>query len=152
MAGTLTKKAKVTAEKARISQLTDTHDQHFKIILSHQINRRHNFNSINAKDGTTLSPTSVLKMYRAFGQFMDRCLKLSITEVENKYRRQTDVHEGTYDPESDDEVQVEHYCLFEDGIDGPNPHRDSIRIHGYARTKGGYFVITKLDWHHQVHR
>lgn len=147
----LTKEAKINAEKSRISQLTDKHDAHFKIIISHQIDKKYNFHSMCTCNKKPVKPQDIIKIYRAFGRFIDESVKLTITEVEGKYRRVTDKHEGTYDPESDDEVQVEHYCLYEEG-DRPNRLTDGVRIHGYCRTKGGYFVVTKLDWFHKVHK
>lgn len=147
----LTKKAKINAEKLRISQLTEEHNAYFKLIISHQIDKKYNFHSVCSRKGSQLKPNELIKIYRALGKFIDESVKLTITDVEKQYCRPTDVHQGTYDPESDDDVQVEHYCLFKKG-DKPDKLTDGIRLHGYSRTKGGYFVVTKFDWFHGVNK
>lgn len=147
----LTKKAKINAEISRISKLTDKHDAYFKIIFSHQIEKKHNFHSLSTRNKKPVQDNDAIQIYRAFGKFLDVSVQLPMSEVEKKYRRLTDTREGTYDPETGEEMQVEHYCLFEKE-DKPNLLRDGVRLHGYVRTNGGYFVITKLDWHHQTNK
>lgn len=147
---TLTKKAKIQAEKNRVTRLTHPHDQHFKIIFSHQIENGFSFASLYRGRGALYSHADFVKILRALGIFMDDSVRLTMTEVENKYFRPTDVTDGTYDPESDSKVQVEHFCLYEQTATASTP-TDSIRIHGYMRTKGGYFIVTRLDWFHGVH-
>lgn len=89
-------------------------------------------------------------MFRAFGKFMDDAVRMTMTEVETKYGRVPDKRDGTFDPESGTEVPIEHYCLYENGTPG-RKLVDSIRLHGYTRTNGGYFVVTRLDWFHDYH-
>jgi hypothetical protein len=149
MSRTLTKQAKVNAEKARVSQLTNQHSEYFKVILSHQIENRYCFNSINRGKGSRISKGLKVKLYNALSKFIDDSLKMTITEVENKYARSPDCHDATHDPESDTKVEVEHFALFSDG-DTPVAS-DSIRLHGYFRTNGGYFVVTRVDWFHDYH-
>ena len=151
MAKRLTKKAKFNAEKSRISSLTNEHDAYFKIIFSHQIDKKHNFHSMSTRNKMPITPAESIQIYRAFGKFMDECVRLTMSEVEDKYRRPTDKHEANYDPESKDIVQVEHYCLYEEGSVA-YPLTDGVRMHGYTRTKGGYFVVTRLDWFHAVNK
>jgi len=148
----LTKKAKIDAEKMRISQLTNKHDAYFKLIISHQIDEKYNFCSIFSRNGngvtTIYEKTLVIK---ALGKFTDESVKLTITEVEDRYGRVTDKSEGTYDPASGDNAQIEHYCLFKKS-DKSNLTTDGFRLHGYMRTNGGYFVVTKFDWFHEVNK
>lgn len=148
-ARTLTKKAKFEAEKSRIGRLTHTHEQHFKIIFSHQIEDGFKFASLYRGRGSSYGHMDYAKIFRALGSFMDDSLFLSMTEVEAKYFRPTDARDGTYDPETNSRVQVEHFCLFEREAGATVPS-DSVRIHGYMRTNGGYFIITRLDWFHGV--
>ncbi len=147
----LTKKAKISAEELRISTLTNEHSAHFKVILSHQIHKKFNFNSVFEKKGVKTSSSDLMNIFKAFGRFIDDSVRLTMTEVESKYGRKLDRGDGTFDPESGTKVQVEHLCLF-DKEALPNGKSDSVRIHGYSRTNGGYFVITRLDWFHGVHK
>lgn len=149
MAQTLTKKAKVSAEKARISRLTNQHSEYFKVILSHQIENRYCFGSMHRGRGSHLSRGNKVKLYSALGKFLDDTVKMTITDVENKYARNPDRHDATHDPESDMQVEVEHFALYGEG--DPSAAGDSIRLHGYFRTNGGYFVITRVDWFHEYH-
>lgn len=149
MTSLLTKKATIDAEKQRLSQLTNKHDAYFKLILSHQIDKKHNFHSISTHNKKPVPAKDTLGIFRAFGKFIDESVKLTITDVEKEYRRPTNRHTGTYDPESGTDVQVEHYCLYKK-TDKARPIRDGVRLHGYLRTNGGYFVVTKLDWFHSV--
>lgn len=150
MPGKLTKKAMVDAEKDRISKLTNPHEQHFKIILSHQLESGFEFGDINRRKGGQLPQTDLLNIFRALGRFIDESIRLTMTEVENRYGRKTDVTDGTFDPETKSKVQVEHFCLFEQDASSNQP-ADGVRLHGYTRTRGGYFVVTKLDWFHSRH-
>lgn len=81
---------------------------------------------------------------------MDDALKMTISEVEEKYKRPSDTRDATFDPETETEVQVEHLCLYKEG-DQPRLS-DSVRIHGYFRTNGGYFIVTRMDWFHDKHK
>jgi hypothetical protein len=144
----LTKKDKAGAEEKRISKLTVPHNQHFKIIFSHQIEGGFGFRHI--RRGNRLMPEEVLKVYSALGKFIDAATKMTITDVENVYGRDPDRSDGTYDPESKSEVEMAHVCLFRKGDDPVRPS-DSVRLHGYYRTKGGYFVVTRMDWFHSYH-
>jgi hypothetical protein len=146
----LTKSARVSAEQNRISQLTNEHSAYFKVILSHQITRRFNFNSMRSRAGVNISPEDSLSMFRAFGKFLDDSIKLTITEVETKYGRIPDVSDGTFDPDSGKDVQVQHMCLYPKGSTSRGV-ADGVRIHGYIRTNGGYFVVTRMDWFHDYH-
>jgi len=146
----LTKKSKVSKEAKRISRLTNPHEQHFKIIFSHQIEPGFMFRSMYRRQGSNLSNEEKLKIFRSLGCFLDDCVQMSITEVEHKYERPPDSSDGTYDPETQEEVQIQHLCLFPLGTP-PNLPSDSIRFHGYFRPTGGYFIITRLDWFHDVH-
>lgn len=145
----LTKIAKVNAEKTRISQLTNQHSEYFKVILSHQIENNYCFKSIHGGKGSRLSKGLKVKLYSALGKFLDDSTKMTITDVEDKHGRTTDRHDATLDPESGTKVEVEHLALFAEG-DAPTPS-DSIRLHGYFRTNGGYFVVTRVDWFHGYH-
>lgn len=151
MARKLTKVQRASAEQQRISQLTTHHSAHFKVIFSHQLENGYCFSELHRyKQREGLNNRDVMNIFRAFGRFFDDSLKLSITDVENKYKRPADSADGTYDPETGDTVQVEHFCLYPTGA-SPNGAADSVRIHGYFRTNGGYFVVTRLDWFHAVH-
>lgn len=147
MAQKLTKEARVEVEKRRISRLTNPHKQHFKVILSHQIMRRYCFGSMRSRP---LTPAEALKVWNAFGNFMDKTVRMTITDVENAYKRTSDTNDGTHDPETGLKVQVEHFCFFLDG-DEPKGASDNVRVHGYFRAAGGYFIVTRLDWFHQYH-
>jgi hypothetical protein len=151
MPGKLTKDAKVQAEELRISQLTNQHTAHFKVIFSHQLESNYGFGTLHRyRQRERLDSQAVTKVLKAFGKFIDDSVRLTITEVENKYKRQPDSADGTYDPETGTEVQVEHFCLYPTGA-APNGASDSVRMHGYFRTNGGYFVVTRLDWFHTYH-
>ena len=149
MAKALTKKAMVDAEKLRISQLTSQHDAYFKVIFSHQIEAKYNFQAL-IKGKKSLKDKALIQMFTAFGKFFDESIMMTITDVENAFGRKDDKSDGTYDPESGTQVQVEHLCLYRDG-DAPQGS-DSVRLHGYFRTNGGYFVVTRLDWFHNKHK
>lgn len=148
----LTKKDKVSNAQLRVAQLTNPHEQMFKVILSHQIEKKFKFSSIN-NDGRRMSKNKrnkmQLEMFRSLGNFIDRSTALSITEAEKRYKRKSDRSDGTYDPEIKQQAEVVHFCLYEEG-QAPNSHSDSIRIHGYFRVNG-YFVVTRMDWYHKVH-
>ena len=147
----LTKDAKVQAEELRIFQLTNEHSAHFKVIFSHQMESGYSFDDLHRyRQREHLSNNDVMKMLKAFGKFFDDSIRLTITEVEKKYKRPSDPADGTYDPEAGDKVQVEHFCLYSTEA-SPNRRSDSVRIHGYFRNNGGYFVITRLDWFHKYH-
>lgn len=151
MPGPLTKKAKINTEQRRISQLTHPHRAHFKVILSHQVEPAYDFSSVQRfrrREG--LDDVGELKIFRALTKFLDDSLRLSITEVEKKYKRPSDPRDGTFDPETGSDVQVEHFCLFVDGTP-PDVPADSVRVHGYFRANGGYFVVTRMDWFHNQH-
>lgn len=148
----LTKKGKVGAEQLRISKLTNKHSAHFKVILSHQIENGFTFETLHRKKNKyKYKDKDVLAIFRALGKFIDDSIKMTITEVEDKYKRTVDSSDGTFDPETGTTVQVEHLCLYLDS-DNPRPAPDGVRLHGYFRTNGGYFVITRLDWFHTVHK
>lgn len=149
----LTKQAKITAEQQRISRLTNLHGAHFKVILSHQIDTLYDFSSLHKGKRGRKRPSRqhTIEIFRALGQFLDETTRLTITEVEAEYGRPTDTHDGTYDPEAGREVQVEHLCLYAKDAT-PRQSYDSIRLHGYFRTNGGYFVVTRLDWFHDYHK
>lgn len=73
---------------------------------------------------------------------------MSITEVENIYKRKNDSSDVAIDARTRQKAEVIHFCTY---IEGDTPlEADSIRIHGYY-TLGGYFVVIRLDWHHEVH-
>jgi len=150
MAHKLTKVQKANAEQRRISQLTSKHSAYFKAILSHQLENGYGFTDLHRQSSNHgLNAQDLLKVLRAFGQFFDDSLQLTITEAQNKYMRPTDNSDGTHDPETNTTVQVQHFCLFAPNTQ-PQGHSDSVRIHGYFRVNG-YFIITRLDWYHNVH-
>lgn len=152
MAQRLTKANKISIEQSRISQLTNDHSAHFKIILSHQIEKNFTFGRLlKGNGGNALKHTELIKIFTAFGKFLDDCTRLTITEVEKKYGRTADTSDGTYDPETDSSVQVYHFCLFASDA-SPNGLSDSVRLHGYFRASGGYFVLTRFDWFHDYHK
>ncbi len=142
--GKLTKAALVEAEKRRVSQLTEPHEKLFKMIFSHQLESAHKFAALSSAG----SATNTLKLMKAFGKFMDDTVKMTITDVEAQYKRKCDTRDGTYDPETQTDAQIEHFALYPIGAE-PNSLVDSVRIHGYFRT--GYFVVTRLDWYHSRH-
>ncbi len=150
----LTKKSRVTTEELRISKLTQPHDQMFKVILSHQIESKYNFSAISNPKGRTLSKRKKqqmrLAMYQALGNFIDKSTKLTITETEEKFGKRTDKRDGTFDPETSQPAEVVHFGLYHKDAK-PNSLTDSVRLHGYFRVNG-YFVITRLDWFHEVHK
>lgn len=146
----LTKKDKINAEEQRISQLTNSHDAHFKVIVSHQIEPNYKFGSLNTNPRRRLTNADTGKVYKALGKFLDESTKLTITEVETGYLRYSDPRDGTYDPETKSKAQVHHLCLYKKGA-VVNRLTDRVRLHGYFRNNG-YFVVTRLDWHHLVHR
>lgn len=147
MPGKLTKVARAQAEQQRISQLTDTHDKYFKVIFSHQVENAHQFGSLDSRAGGAMN---ALKMFKAFGKFMDDTVKLTITDVEKDYKRKSDTRDGTHDPETQTNVQVEHFALYPASAT-PDTVCDGVRLHGYFRNNGGYFVVTRLDWFHSQH-
>lgn len=152
MAQKLTKANRVNSEKLRISKLTNDHSAHFKIILSHQIEQGFAFGKLlKGKGGNQLKHVELVKIFTAFGKFLDDCTRLTITEVEKKYGRTTDTSDGTYDPDTESSVQVHHFCLFTPNAK-PNGLSDSVRLHGYFRASGGYFVVTRFDWFHDYHK
>jgi hypothetical protein len=149
----LTKKDKVSNAQLKVAQLTDPHEQMFKVILSYQIENKFKFSSISS-DGRKMSKnkrnTMQLEMFRSLGGFIDKSTKLSISDAEKKYMRKSDKRDGTYDPETKQPVEVIHFCLYEEG-QAPNKHSDGVRLHGYFRANG-YFVVTRMDWYHGVHK
>jgi hypothetical protein len=149
MAQQLTKKAKINAEKARISQLTSQHSEYFKLIISHQIENRYCFGSIHKRNGSRIDNDAKLILYGALSRFLDNSIKMTITDVENKYKRIPDRRDGTHDPETNTSVEIEHLALYTEGESPTNS--DGIRLHGYFRTNGGYFVVTRVDWYHDYH-
>ena len=149
MPGLLTKQARIDAARTYSDQLTTPYEQHSKMIFDRQVEDAFNFHSVQNKDGRELPGYKLIAMYKAFGNFMDDVKNLSITEVEAKYERRKDVADATYDPETKSPAEIQHFCCYEKGAT-PNADSDSIRIHGYARPNG-YFVVTKLDWFHDVH-
>lgn len=151
MVNTLTKASKVSAEQLRISQLTNDHTAHFKVILSHQIEKGFDFSSLHRRKGQPLSHSDTVKIMRAWGKFIDDSIKLPMSDVEAKYKRNPDVSDGTYDPKTKSTVQIEHFCLFL-STDKADKLTDQVRLHGYFRNNGGYFVITRLDWFHSYHK
>lgn len=152
MAQRLTKAKRISTEQSRISQLTNDHSAHFKLILSHQIEQSFTFGRLlKGKGGKQLKHVELVSIFTAFGKFLDDCTRLTITEVENKYGRTTDNKDGTYDPETDSSVQVNHFCLYEPDAN-PRGLSDSVRLHGYFRSSGGYFVVTRFDWFHDHHK
>jgi len=150
MAQKLTKNDRVSNEQRRISKLTNDHSAHFKLIFSHQLEAGYQFKSLYRGKGSNLKPNDQAIIFRSLGKFMDDCVRLSITDVEEKYGRNDDKSDGTFDPETESKVQVQHLCLYPDDS---KPHRltVSVRLHGYFRSAGGYFVVTRLDWFHKVH-
>jgi len=150
MAYQLTKKDRVSTEERRISKLTNDHSTYFKLIFSHQLEYGYEFKSLHRGKGSKVNPEDKAMMFRSLGKFLDDCIRLSITDVEKKYGRNDDKSDGTFDPETKSTVQVQHLCLYPDGA-RPNPLSDSVRLHGYFRPTGGYFVLTRLDWFHEVH-
>lgn len=149
MGNVLTKKAMVDAEKLRISQLTSQHNAYFKVIFSHQIDSKYNFASMS-KGKSALKDKAIIEIYKAFGRFFDESVQMTISEVEKTYGRIDDKSDGTYDPESKTQVQVQHLCLYRD--DDKPKDSDSVRLHGYFRNNGGYFIVTRLDWFHKKHK
>lgn len=148
----LTKKDKVSKAQLKVAQLTEPHEQMFKVILSHQIEDKFKFSSMSSdKRGMSRNTRNKmhLEMFRSLGSFIDKSTRLSITDAEKKYKRKTDKSDGTYDPETKQSAEVVHFCLYEDG-DEPKTS-DSVRIHGYFRVNG-YFVVTRMDWYHDVHK
>ena len=86
--------------------------------------------------------------YQLIGKFLDDSTQLSITEVQDKYRRTPDVHDATYDTEIGAKAEVQHFCLYPSDAT-PERMSGSVRIHGYFRAD--YFVVTRLDWFHEYH-
>lgn len=151
MARILTKANKVNTEESRILQLTSEHSAHFKIILSHQIENSFSFGKlVKGKNGKQLKRPDLIKVFTAFSKFLDDCTKLTISEVEEKYGRTTDRRDGTYDPETKRPAQVQHFCLFPREAK-PDQLCDAVRLHGYFRDTGGYFIVTRFDWFHDYH-
>gem|GEM_PF-6663365 len=148
MSHRLTGVARASAEQRRISLLTDPHDTLFKVIISHQIENSYRFGSISNCRGRPIAADRRLKLYHAFGRFLDSATKLSISRVEEQYKRPSDSSDETYDPETGLRVKIEHFCLFAH-TDDPRPDTDSARIHGYFRAD--YFIVTRMDWFHHVH-
>ncbi len=148
----LTKKDKVTLSQLKVAQLTEPHEQMFKVILSHQVENKFKFGSMS-NSGHKMSRKErnamQLEIYRSLGNFIDKSTRLSITDAENRYMRKADKSDGAYDPETDQKVEVIHFCLYEED-QSAKKHADSVRLHGYFRSNG-YFVITRLDWFHDVH-
>ncbi len=149
MVAKLTGSARANNEERRISRLTAPHDTLFKLIISHQIESKYCFNSVHNRAGKTTTMRDKVQLLSALGRFLDNATKLSISEVENKYRRTPDHSDETYDPETGTKVKVEHFCLYTDTNTPKNI--DSVRVHGYFRTNG-YFIVTRLDWFHNVHK
>ena len=147
----LTRVQRVNAEQQRISQLTNNHSAHFKVIFSHQLETGYHFDDLHRRrTAQGIDDRAMIRIFRAFGKFFDDSVKMTISDVENTYKRQSDRTDATYDPETDTSVQVEHLCLYQSGAQ-PIRSSDSVRIHGYFRNNGGYFVVTRLDWYHNVH-
>lgn len=150
MKGSLTnKKAKVSAAQTRVSALTNDHHLYFKTVFSHQIEPNFTFSALRHSKGNTTTDCDYARIFKALGKFLDDSVKLTITEVENKYGRPTDFSDGSYDPDLEDKAQVVHFCLYSEG-DSTNGAADSVRLHGYYKTNG-YFVLTRLDWFHGIH-
>ncbi len=146
----LTQKQNLTYSQNNLSSLTIPHERLFKVIISYQILKdfRHKRIFNNKKQSIQTSSKHRLELYERFGRFLDKTINMSITDVENMYRRKNDNSDATIDAKTRQKVEVLHFCTHQQS-DKPMP-ADSIRIHGYY-TIDGYFVIIRLDWHHEVH-
>ena len=148
----LTKQTRVDLEKKRLSTLTADPNLYFKIIFSHQIEQKYRFKALHGKpkDGEKLTAEEKHKVFYALGLFMDQTIGMTMTDVEEAYGRQPYRSDGSFDPDNQKAVEVSHLALFRKNDPKPaDPVVDSVRLHGYFRPSGGYFVITRLDWFHK---
>lgn len=148
MAAKLTKRTSATASQSKINALTANHSEYFKVLFSYQINKKYSFNSLFHNNGKKLTNKQLLLIYKALGNFVDKTVGMTITDVEKIYGRPAFKIDTCIDPDTNEQCPVQHLCLFDDPK-GVRKFSDSVRLHGYFKPDGGYFVVTRLDWHHK---
>ncbi len=150
MSKTLTKSTVASAQAIEQTKLTNKESAYFKLIFSDQIRKKYRFNTIHhPPSGTKFSEAEYSKVLHALGQFIDKTVHLTITDVEREYLRKPFNKDTTIDPETKQEVKIQHLCLFDKAAAAKPPliPSDSIRLHGYYR--GEYFILIRLDWFHK---
>lgn len=134
-------------EQAERLKLTKDNKVKFKITFNSQLEEMYSFGTIHditdPDSKKQLDNEEKIFLYSIFGQFIDKTVNRSITNVEANYARDDDLNDHTYDPVGGEHKQTKHFSLDEQ-------RKSKFRIHGYYNDYG-YFVVTRMDWCHTYH-